>query len=97
MSSVRQIQTVAMSMNETREPVSANEVLGDLRVAPLPEGTRADAAFLLVKLDDGDWCARSIGGDAYNRVEFLGQLSAYTRSLLVSEAEGWLEDDDPAT
>jgi len=52
---------------------------------------------MLVKLDDGDWCARSIGGDSYNRVEFLGQLTSYTHSLLVDEAAGWNEDDDPAT
>jgi hypothetical protein len=86
-----------VAADETRPKVQAFEVLGDLRVAPLPEGTKAAAAFLLVKLDDGDWCARSIGGDAYNRVEFLGQLSAYTRALLVDEAIGWSEDDDPAT
>jgi hypothetical protein len=49
-----------------------------------------------VKLDDGDWCARSIGGEAYNRVEFLGQLTAYTHSLKMSEAMGWYEDGDPA-
>jgi len=75
----------------------AHEVFADLVVAPLPEGTRAEAVFMLVKLDDGDWCARSIGGDAYNRTEFLGQLTAYTHALKVDEAAGWNEDDDPAT
>jgi hypothetical protein len=82
-----------MATDEKRQPVPAAEVFGDLKVAPLPDGTKAEAAFLLVKLDDGDWCARSIGPD-YNRVEFLGQLSAYTQSLLQSEATGWFEDED---
>lgn len=86
-----------MSTEETRPPVPASEVLGELQVAPLPEGTKADAVFMLVKLDDGDWCARSVGGEAYNRVEFLGQLEAYTHSLKMSEAMGWYDDGDPAT
>lgn len=35
-------------------------------------------------------------GEAYNRSEFLGQLSAYTHALLEGEADGWYpeEDDD---
>ncbi|WP_421732607.1 hypothetical protein [Cellulomonas sp.] len=86
-----------MATDETRPTVPGSEVLGDMRVAPLPEGTRAEALFMLVKLDDGNWCARSVGGDAYNRVEFLGQLTAYTYGLKVSEAEGWFDDEDPAT
>ena len=85
-----------MARDEIRLPVSASEVLGDLTVAPLPEGTRAESVFMLVKLDDGEWCARSIG-PTYNRAEFLGQLSSYTHSLLQSEANGWFEDDDPQT
>jgi hypothetical protein len=76
-----------MSVDEKREPVPAAEVLGDLLVAPMPEGAKVEAAFLLVKLDNGEWSARSIG-DTYNRVEFLGQLVAYTHGLTVSEAEG---------
>jgi len=51
---------------------------------------------MLIKLDNGEWSARSVGPD-YNRIEFLGQLSAYTESLLRSEASGWFEDDDPRT
>lgn len=86
-----------MATSEERAPVPAGEVFGDLRIAPLPEGTTAEAAFVLVKLTDGDWCARSVGGDAYNRVEFLGQLAAYTHSLLADESNGWLSDDDPGT
>lgn len=85
-----------MSSNESRDPVPAAEVFGDLRIAPLPEGTSAESAFLLVKLDNGEWCARSVG-PSYNRTEFLGQLVAYTHGLTVSEAEGWFEDDDPKT
>lgn len=86
-----------MSTEEKREPVAASDVFGGLRIAPLPEGSKAEAAFVLVKLDDGDWCARTVGGDAYNRTEFLGQLTAYTHSLTVSEADGWLEDEDDTT
>ena len=86
-----------MSSDETRPKVAAQDVFGDLTIAPLPEGTAATAAFLLVKLDNGEWCARSIGDDAYNRVEFLGQLSSYAHALLVDEANGWFEDDDPST
>jgi hypothetical protein len=82
--------------NETREPVPAAEVLGDLRVAPIPEGTKAVAAFLLVKLDNGEWSARSIG-DSYNRIEFLGQLVAYTHHLVTEEANDWAADEDPQT
>jgi len=86
-----------VATEDSRSPVLASEVLGDLPMVPLPEGTRAEAVFMLVKLDDGDWCARSIGGDSYNRTEFLGQLTAYTHALMVDEARGWAEDDDTAT
>ena len=85
-----------MSYEELREQVPAATVLGDLTVAPMPEGTRAEAVFMLIKLDNGEWSARSIG-PTYNRIEFLGQLSAYTSGLLQSEAAGWFEDDDPNT
>lgn len=84
-----------MSQDERRPAVPANEVFGEELIAPLPEGSRMEAAFVLVKLDDGDWCARQVGG-TYNRVEFLGQLSAYTHSLLRDEAAGWFPDDDDA-
>ena len=82
-----------MAQDEKRAPVSAAAVLGELLVAPLPEGTHAESAFMLVKLDNGEWCARSIG-DGYNRTEFLGQLSAYTHGLLQSEANDWFDDGD---
>lgn len=85
-----------MATDEKRSPVPAGEILGELRVAPIPEGAKAEAAFLLVKLDNGDWSARSIG-EKYNRSEFLGQLVSYTHSLMVSEASTWFEDDDPGT
>lgn len=81
--------------NEVREPVPSQQVFGEHLIAPLPDGSQMEAAFVLVKLDDGDWCARQVGPD-YNRVEFFGQLSAYTRSLLQSEAEGRFEDDNDA-
>ncbi len=84
-----------MSTDESRPPVSGEEILRGQFVRPLPEGTQVDAAFLLVKLDDGDWCARQIG-DSYNRSEFLGQLSSYIHALLESEAEDWFEDEDDA-
>ena len=87
---------MAVAIDETRPAVPASEVFGDLTVAPLPEGTTVDAAFVLIKLSDGDWCARSVG-DGYNRVEMLGQLVAYTHSLTQDEARGWLMDDDPET
>lgn len=86
-----------MATDQTQARVAASEVLGHLEVAPLPEGTRAEAVFMLVKLEDGEWCARSVGGEAYNRVEFLGQLTAYTHGLTISDAEGWFEEEDPAT
>ena len=82
-----------MSVNETRPAVPAHQVLGELTVAPLPEGTLAEAVFMLIKLDDGGWCARSIG-EHYSRVEFLGQLVAYTHSLTQDEASGWFEGDE---
>ncbi|MEY9851199.1 hypothetical protein ABH923_000877 [Leifsonia sp. EB41] len=85
-----------MAPDKHRDPVPAAHVLGELLVAPLPEGTKAESVFMLVKLDDGDWCARSVGAD-YNRTEFLGQLVAYTHGLTVSEAEGWFADEDPAS
>jgi len=85
-----------MSIDETRTTVPAAQVLGDLKVAPLPNGTAAESAFLLIKLDNGEWCARSIGAE-YNRTEFLGQLVAYTHGLTQSEANGWFEDEDLAT
>lgn len=81
-----------MASDELRVPVHADEIFGGSTIKPLPVGTSLESAFLLVKLDDGNWCARQVGA-AYNRVEFLGQLSAYTHSLLQDEAEGWLEDD----
>jgi hypothetical protein len=34
----------------------------------------------------------AIGG-RYNRLEFLGQLVAYTRALAQDEAEGWFLDE----
>ena len=87
-----------MASDELRAPVQADEIFGAQTIRPLPAGTALDAAFLLIKLDDGNWCARQVGA-AYNRVEFLGQLSAYTHSLLQDEADGWFDDDasSPAT
>jgi hypothetical protein len=85
-----------MATDELHAPVSAEEIFAGQMIRPLPAGTALEAAFLLVKLDDGNWCARQVG-TAYNRVEFLGQLSAYTHSLLQDEADGWLDDDDDST
>lgn len=82
-----------MATDEKRPYVSAPDVFGSHLIAPLPEGTRMNAAFLLVKLDDGSWCARQVG-EAYSRSEFLGQLSPYTHALLEGEAEGWYPEDD---
>jgi hypothetical protein len=80
-----------MATDETRPRVRVGEALDSLAMAPLPAGTNAEAVFMLIKLDDGEWCARSVG-DSYNRVEFLGQLTDYTHSLTVDEAAGWFED-----
>ncbi len=82
-----------MATEETRPEVDAQEVFGELKIAPIPDGTAPIAAFVLFKLDDGTWSARS-AGEHYNRVEFLGQLSAYTKALLDAEAADWFEDDD---
>jgi hypothetical protein len=88
-----------MATDEKRAPVPAAQVFGDLTIAPLPEGTKIEAAYLLIKLDrepDGDddeWCVRSIG-ERYNRVEFLGQLVSYTHALTQDESNGWFDDDD---
>jgi hypothetical protein len=82
-----------VSEDETRPLVPGEEILRGQMVAPLPEGAALHSAFLLVKLDNGEWCARSIGRE-YNRVEFLGQLVAYTRAVAQDEAEGWFLDQD---
>ena len=82
-----------MAADETRPKVPGDQILRGQMVAPLPVGTGIDSAFLLVKLDDGEWCARTIG-EGYNRVEFLGQLVAYTRALAQEEGDGWFLDGD---
>ncbi len=82
-----------MAEDEKRPAVPAEQVFGELLVAPLPEGRCAEAVFMLVKLDNGEWCVRSVG-ERYNRVEFLGQLTAYTHNLTQAEASGWFVDDD---
>lgn len=79
-----------MATDETRPLIPVGEALASLAMAPLPAGTNAEAVFMLIKLDDGEWCARSVGA-SYNRVEFLGQLTAYTHGLTVDEATGWFE------
>lgn len=87
-----------MATDEKRPHVSPNEAFDGVTFAPLPEGTKASAVFALIQLTDkagngeDEWCVRTTG--AYNRVEFLGALSAYTHSLLQDEARGWLSDDD---
>jgi hypothetical protein len=85
-------KVLAMAVDETRPRVPGEQILQGQMVAPMPEGTAIEAAFLLVKLNDGEWCARSIG-EGYNRVEFLGQLVAYTRALAQDEADGWFLDE----
>jgi hypothetical protein len=82
-----------MSQDEKRPEVPAHEVFGTLTVAPLPDGAAPEAAFIMIKLDNGEWCGRSVGA-SYNRVEFLGQLVAYTHALTRDEAAGWFEDDE---
>ena len=82
-----------MADEEKRPPVPAEQVLGGLRVAPLPGGTSAEAVFMLIKLDNGEWCARNVG-EGYNRVEFLGQLTAYTFNLTQQEAAWWFVDEE---
>jgi hypothetical protein len=49
-----------------------------------------------VQLDDGDWCARSVGTE-YDRVTLLGALTSHTHALRQDEADGWFEDNDANT
>jgi hypothetical protein len=74
--------------------VPVAEVLSEMVMAPLPEGTKPEAILMLIKLDDGDWSVRTLGGEKHNRAEFLGQLVAYTHAVTVSEADAWVEDGD---
>jgi len=82
-----------MSTNEERPNVPLRELVGELTAAPLPEGTTAEAIFMMVKLDDGSWSVRSIG-ESYNRSEFLGELVGYTHAATLSVADEWLEDPE---
>lgn len=82
---------MGVATDETRPYIPVGEALPTLTMAPLPEGTNPEAVYMLIKLDDGDWCARTVG-DTYNRVEFLGQLTAYTHGLTVDEASNWFEE-----
>lgn len=82
-----------MSTDEKRPYVPLRDLVGDLTAAPLPEGTQAEAIFMMVKLDDGSWCARSIG-DSYNPSEFLVELNGYAHAALMSTARDWAEDPD---
>jgi hypothetical protein len=84
-----------MTTNETDE-VPVADVLSAMTMAPLPEGTAPEAVLMLIKLDNGDWSVRSLGGEKHNRAEFLGQLVAYTHALTVGEANAWVEDEDDA-
>lgn len=85
---------------EQRPYVAPGEAFEGLTFAPMPEGTRAGAVFALVKLepaadgagDDFEWCVRTTG--AYNRLEFLGALSAYVAHMQRDEARSWESDDD---
>ena len=80
--------------------VSPGELLAGLDFVALPAGTRASAAFLMIKLEsdgpDGDeseeWSVR-VAGDDYRNSEFLGALVSYVHALTRSEARGW-EDDE---
>lgn len=87
-----------MASNESRPDVGPEVAFEGLTFAPMPDGTKPQAAFVMVKLDgeagDGqdEWCVRTTG--AYNRLEFLGALSAYVEALKRDEALGWFEDED---
>lgn len=82
-----------VSTNEERPHVPLRDLVGELTAAPLPEGTSAESIFMMIKLDDGSWCARSIG-DSYNSSEFLGELVGYTHAATLSSANEWLEDSE---
>jgi hypothetical protein len=90
-------------MNEP-ERVSPGQLLAGLDFVPLPDGTKAAAAFLLIKLDadgpDGDdtedWSVRVAGAD-YRNSEFLGALVSYVHALTASEARDWIDDDGSPT
>lgn len=87
-----------MATEETRDHVQPEVAFAGMTFAPMPEGTKAEAVFALVKLDreagggQDEWCVRTTG--EYNRLEFLGALSAYVQAQLQDEAQGWLEDDE---
>ncbi|WP_069713009.1 hypothetical protein [Curtobacterium sp. ER1/6] len=82
-----------MASDEERPHVPLRDLVGELTAAPLPEGTRAESIFMMIKLDDGSWCARSIG-DSYNSSEFLGELIGYTHAATLSAANEWLDDPE---
>ena len=87
-----------MASSETRPDVGPEVAFAGLTFAPVPEGTKPKAVFVLVKLDgdagagQDEWCVRTAG--AYNRLEFFGALSAYVEALKRDEALGWFEDED---
>ena len=82
-----------MSTDEKRPYVPLRDLVGDLTAAPLPEGTQAEAIFMMVKLDDGSWCARSVG-DSYNVAEFVMELNGYTHAVTMTTAREWVDDED---
>lgn len=82
-----------MAVEERGPYVPARDLMGDLRAAPLPEGTEAEAIFMMVKLNDGNWCVRSIG-DTYNRGEFHLELMGFTHAVTLASAGEWSEDPD---
>jgi hypothetical protein len=82
---------VVVATEDTQPYIPVGDVFPTFTMAPLPEGASAEAVYMLIKLADGDWCARTVG-DTYNRLEFLGQLTAYTHGLTMAEASGWFEE-----
>ena len=57
-----------MATDETRPYIPVGEALPILTMAWLPEGTNAEALYMLIKLDDGNWCARTVGDTQPRRV-----------------------------
>lgn len=72
------------------------EVLGDLRVPALPEGSSARGLLALVKLDEPDggigWSVR-VTSDLDDE-EVLGVLVGYVEHLKQAAAASW-DDSDP--
>ncbi|WP_123309170.1 hypothetical protein [Cellulomonas sp. PhB143] len=78
------------------EYLPAGDVLGSLKLLPLPEGTSPSGVLAFVKLDEPDgsvgWSVRVTEG--MNDEENLGLLAGYVEHLKQVAAASW-DDSDP--